>query len=212
MDEMKKQPEISPLIIENYFDGELKSDEIDAIREDLVRTPTYEALLELRQTVRVDSECALHDIDGCALLDAINRQIDEECKPARNPLSQSKRRTSKQFFQRWAPALIGAALFLLSIPGLAHWIAAGNRDTGAQTVVIVDGGKTQSPTQPAVVSYPRETVQTIPAGNQLTVDEMDAALRLLIKRIERLEDANRTRIESGNQPIDASPTFGENHL
>ena len=196
-----------PIDIEKYFDGELSSKEMEALHEELVHDPTYGALSELRDAVRVESRLALHDIDGCALLDAINRQIDAEAKPAEpNPLSQPKRRTSKQFFARWAPAFVGAALFLLSIPGLVHWIAgAGKAESQqsqpAQTVVIVDSNGTKHAAQTNVVKFRHDELPPVPASEQLTVEEMDTALRLLMKRIENLEEVNRNSIESGARPI-----------
>lgn len=207
MDEKKRQTNINSLMIQSYFDGELNSEEFEAIsHEDLVNSETYKALDELRRVVRTEAELALDDIDGYALLDAINRQIDEDLKPSLHEqptltvLSAPKRRTSKQFFQRWAPALIGAALFLLSIPGLIHWIAIGSaqNDTQSQpqTVVVIDSnGAVHSQ---GMVNYqnPSQNVLAVPSaqnGNnsQLTVEEMDFAIRHLIKRIETLENANQ---------------------
>ena len=67
----------NPLMIQSYFDNELTSEEFAAISHDeLIHTPTYQALAELRQVVRTECELALHDIDGYALLDAINARID----------------------------------------------------------------------------------------------------------------------------------------
>lgn len=220
MDEQKRQKNINPLMIQSYFDGELKSDELEALsHDDLVHSEMYGALDELRQVVRTESRLALEDIDGYALLDAINKQIDEETKPVLkpelSPLSQPKRRTSKQFFQRWAPALIGAALFLLSLPGLIHWIAVGasGNETPAQpaqTVVVIDGNGSQHPQN--MVNYQNVPVAA-PANqnNQLTVEEMDFAIRHLIKRIETLEN-NQNGTENGVQNLANVPLQDGNQL
>ncbi|MBQ9396341.1 MAG: hypothetical protein IJU23_12635 [Proteobacteria bacterium] len=202
---MENGKKISPQMIESYFDGELSSDEFEALsREDLIHCETYEALLELRNVVRMDSQLALDDVDAGSMLDAINARLDAaacpsvQAKPVEPPkeldmLSQPKRRTSKQFFARWAPALIGAALFLLSIPGLIHWIADGTVAREAQpqpqTVVVIDNnGAKHAPgyqnNLPDSIAVP--AVQ--PSNNQLTVEEMDFAIRHLIRRIETLEN------------------------
>ena len=226
MDENKRQTKsINPIMIQSYFDGELSSEDLEAIsHEDLIHNDSYAALAELRSVVRTESELALSDIDGYALLDAINRQIDAETKPSAqpelNPLSQPKRRTSKQFFQRWSPALIGAALFLLSLPGLIHWIAVGVSGTDtpqqpAQTVVVIDSNA-QHPQNmvnyqnPAQVQAVMPSVQ--PASNQLTVEEMDFAIRHLIKRIETLENANQNGVDSGSLVIGSVPDNADNNL
>ncbi|MBQ1924794.1 MAG: hypothetical protein II767_12920 [Proteobacteria bacterium] len=220
MSENKQQ--INPLMIQSYFDGELKSDELEAISHaDLVHSPEYEAMDELRRVVRMESRLALDDIDGCAMLDAINSRLDAECgrKAAEpEPLSQPKRRTSAQFFRRWSPALIGAALFLLSIPGLAHWIVVGvsgnsNEAQKVPAVVVIDSNTAHSQEmvgyKPADARYLNAAPQQKAPGavepeakdSQLTVEEMDVALRYLIQRIETLEEANRNDVETGKRAV-----------
>ena len=225
----KKHSNINSLMIQSYFDGELSSGELEAIsHEDLVNSDTYQALDELRRVVRVESSLALEDIDGYDLLDAINRQIDadkESVQPVNaainSSLSQPKRRTSKQFFQRWAPALIGAALFLLSIPGLIHWVvSSGSSDAKPQTVVVIDSNGNQH--SQGMVNYQApdnnqwyDPVQrgmngmqipaNSPSNNQLTVEEMDFAIRHLIRRIEMLEEANTHDIENGTRALGRVP-------
>lgn len=206
---MENRKKVSPQMIESYFDGELNSEEFEALsREDLLHCETYEALQELRSVVRMDSQLALADVDACSMLNVINARIDAVSRPSvqvqsaempkeSNALSQPKRRTSKQFFQRWAPALIGAALFLLSIPGLVHWIAVGTVGHEAQpqpqTVVVIDSNGNQH--APGTVNYQKKLPQDSmpipaaqPSNNQLTVEEMDFAIRHLIRRIETLEN------------------------
>ncbi|MBR4986586.1 MAG: hypothetical protein IKY83_12715 [Proteobacteria bacterium] len=233
MSENKKQ--INPLMIQSYFDGELKSDELEAISHDaLVHSQEYEAMDELRRVVRTESRLALEDIDGCALLDAINSRIDADCGRkvvAPDPLSLPKRRTSAQFFRRWAPALIGAALFLLSVPGLAHWIVvgvSGNSGDAPQVpaVVVIDSNAAHSQEMvsykkadaPGCMNgvYPQQNVDAVvnPAsrGEQLTVDEMDVALRHLIQRIETLEEVNRNSVETGKRAVFPSAGDSDNTL
>ena len=203
---MENGKKISPQMIESYFDGELSSDEFEALsQEDLLHCETYEALQELRSVVRMDSQLALDDVDAGSMLDAINARLDSitrpsvQEKPVEQPkeldvLSQPKRRTSKQFFARWAPALIGAALFLLSIPGLIHWIADGTvaREVQPQpqTVVVIDSnGSKHTPGNYQNNLQDSMTVPAVqPSSNQLTVEEMDFAIRHLIRRIETLEN------------------------
>ena len=202
---MENGKKISPQMIESYFDGELSSDEFEALsREDLIHCETYEALLELRNVVRMDSQLALDDVDAGSMLDAINARLDAAAHPsvqektveqpkALDVLSQPKRRTSKQFFARWAPALIGAALFLLSIPGLIHWIADGTvaREVQPQpqTVVVIDSnGAKHAPNYQNNLQDSMAVPAVQPSNNQLTVEEMDFAIRHLIRRIETLEN------------------------
>ncbi len=219
----EKEKKLDPFMIESFFDGELNSSDLDGIREeDIIESETYQALEELRNVVRTDTRMALNQVDGYALWDAINSRIEDK-KPEKpripeSDLSQPKRRTSKQFFQRWAPALIGAALFLLSIPGFVLWGVTMNRsDVQPQTVVVIDSNASHH--DPGVVNYQVPNQQNwnaqnnnaivVPSNNnpvksndsQLTVEEMDYAIRHLIQRIESLEDANRNDIESGKKPL-----------
>ncbi|MBQ9241807.1 MAG: hypothetical protein IJ165_01030 [Proteobacteria bacterium] len=232
----EKKQQINPLMMQSYFDGELKSDELEAISHDaLVHSQEYEAMDELRRVVRTESQLALDDFYGYALLDAINSRLDAECghkapAPVVDTVSLPKRRTSAQFFRRWAPALIGAALFLLSIPGLAHWIVVGvsgggsNDSQKVSAVVVIDGNSAHS--QEMVGYKPVESArydvvpQQKPLGgvlkpeaqkNQLTVEEMDVALRYLIQRIETLEEANRNSVETGKRAVFPTPE-GTNNL
>ncbi len=232
----------NPLMIQSYFDNELTSEEFAAISHDeLIHSPTYQALAELRQVVRTESELALDDIDGYALLDAINAQIDAEpmhsvqnLQPAAPSVASGfmpKRRTTAQVFRRWAPALVGAALFLLSIPGFVTMFTAKPMlDTQTPTVVVIDSnGKPQQ--AQTVVQYPQtaqhvwfdsnaaapqnpaQVPQNIP-DSQLTIEEMDFALRHLINRIENLENAHTNGIETGQKALFPNPlpqNIQENH-
>ncbi|MBO4351226.1 MAG: hypothetical protein J6A01_09820 [Proteobacteria bacterium] len=219
----EKEKKLDPFMIESFFDGELSSSELDGIREeDIIESETYRALEELRNVVRTDTRMALNQVDGYALWDAISSRIEEKmpAKPRmpESDLSQPKRRTSKQFFQRWAPALIGAGLFLLSIPGFVLWGITMNRsDVQPQTVVVIDSNAAHH--DQGVVNYqvpnqqnwnaPNNNAIVMPSNanpvtssdSQLTVEEMDFAIRHLIQRIESLEDANRSDIESGKKPL-----------
>ncbi len=219
----EKEKKLDPFMIESFFDGELSSSDLDGIRkEDIIESETYRALEELRNVVRMDTQMALNQVDGYALWDSISSRIDEKApakpKLLESDLSQPKRRTSKQFFQRWAPALIGAGLFLLSIPGFVLWGITMNRsDVQPQTVVVIDSNASHH--DQGVVNYqvpnqqnwnaPNNKAIVVPSNtntvksndSQLTVEEMDFAIRHLIQRIESLEDANRSDIENGKKPL-----------
>ena len=211
---------MNPMLIESYFDGELKSDEFEAIcHEDIVQTETWKALDELRQVVRTESELALDDIDGFSLLESIHKEMDEyesrqteDKLRAVSPVEKPVRRESGFRWKSWIPAMVAAALFLVSIPG---WVQMFRPDASIQTepsttVVYMDGNvhqKGQDVVCPAAQywhenqqiqglddNYPQNPVKS----EQLTVDEMDNAIRHLIRRIETLEDANKERLERGD--------------
>ncbi len=226
MNEQEESKAINPLMIQSYFDGELDSEELEALsKEEIEKTPTYEALSELRRVVRVDSDLAMSEIDGCALLDAINKEIDliDKGKTPSQPMSvfsQPKRRTSKQFFQRWAPAMIGAACLLLSIPGLVHWIVSGNQSTQTtqpQTVVVIDSNGSAHSQNLVTYQQPEgSSIQQAGVGNnnsnQLTVEEMDFAIRHLMKRIETLEEANTRSSDIESHKLFNIPETDDNQL
>lgn len=221
--------ELNPLMIQSYFDNELTSDEFAAIsHDDLMRSPTYQALAELRQAVRLESQLALDDIDGYALLDAINARLDVEVPPSVSkpamPVELSfapKRRTTAQVFRRWAPALVGAALFILSIPGLVTMFTNHSMpEPQTPTVVVIDSNR-NAPTAQAVVQNPQDSQHVWNAANQndpltihpnpnpsksqLTIEEMDYALRHLINRIETLENAHINGLETGKKALFPTP-------
>ena len=217
----EKEKKLDSLMIESFFDGELSPDELKDFNEkDLVQSETYKALEELRNVVRTDTRMAINNVDGYALWDAISSQIEEKSPSKMQPpevdFSQPKRRTSKQFFRRWAPVFIGAALFLLSIPGFILWgmTINHNNDVQPQTVVVIDSNGNHH--DQSVVNYQvpkqhdwKDDALGIPTSgkpastndSQLTVEEMDFAIRHLIKRIESLEDSNRNDIETGKKPL-----------
>ena len=192
---------VSPMLIESYFDGAVKSEELEAVcGEEIVETETWKALDELRNVVRTESELALDDIDGFDMLEAIHSKMDE------NPISRSKPRPMFGGKARWLPVVAAAALFLLSIPG---WVALFSEpDAPAQTmpaVVYVDSGQNNQNMRevvcpPAPQQWEDNATQNSPISKeeQLTVEEMDFAIRHLIKRIEDLEDANRQGLENGD--------------
>lgn len=215
-------PAINPLMVQSYFDGELRSDELEALPHDaLSETETWQALDELRRVVRTDYELACEPIDGYAMLDEILKKIDAE--PKSEPLCAPQRRPLRARLIRWIPAMAGAALFLLSIPGLAGYFVNGNgnrHDTEPKTVVYINDSAAQAQfasqsetkarrawlddgaAQPHTVALPR------PADNQLTIQELDFALRKLVERIETLEEANRKNIETGRTALDTGDAEG----
>ena len=216
---------IDPGMIEAYFDGELKADELGTLtRNEIMADPVYEALDELRHVVRTDSRLALNDVDGMSLLDAINGEIDayeREKKPVMHisePVAAAPKRSARGRIWRWVPAIAAAALFCLSIPG---WVSIFTPNAEPQmqspTVVYVGANHTQQgvavcpgdtnlyqePQHIEDRALPQPPVRTsTPVKEQLTVEEMDYAIRHLIKRMESLEEANRLGIESGKIPFE----------
>ena len=214
---------MNPMLIESYFDGELKSDEFDAIcHEDIVQTETWKALDELRQVVRTESELALDDVDGFSLLEAIHKDIDayefsknEDKLRSVSPVVKPMRQDSGFRWKSWIPAIAAAALFLASIPGLVQmfWMDAPVKQEPSTTVVYMDSNNPQK-SQDVVCPAPQYWHENQPLmdmdvpsnvypqkkdkADQLTVDEMDNAIRHLIRRIETLEEANQERIERGD--------------
>lgn len=140
-------PESNPLLIQSYFDGELGGDELEALSlEAITSHPVLEALKELRDIVRYDSQQALEDIDDTALLNAIHRQIASEKQLIHVPKAQaspsslsSRARLTKG--RHWAPVFIGIALLLLSIPGLVMLFVHPemNKSDKNHDIVCVDG-------------------------------------------------------------------------
>ena len=228
---------MNPMLIESYFDGELKSDEFDTIQhEDIVRTETWQALEQLRHVVKMESELALDDIDGLSLLDAIHDDIDayehkksEDHANTVSPVATPSRNSAPRRWTHWIPAMVGAALFLASIPGLVGLFNSTSVPTPEQqqqpstTVVYVDGNgyqKSQDVVCPSVQQpmwYDNQDLQAngeVPSvakrpenkrGDQLTVEEMDNAIRLLIRRIESLEEVNRQGVEKGDISLQGNP-------
>ena len=226
---------MNPMLIESYFDGEVKSEEFETIHhEDIVKSETWQALDELRRVVRMESELALDDIDGFSLLDAIHDDIDqydkhqsEEHSKTVAPVVQTSREHHTRRWTHWIPAMVGAALFLISIPGLVGIFTSGTNSSPDQqpstTVVYVDGNgyqKSQDVVCPAAQQpmwYENGDLQAgdipsvakrqedLPKGDQLTVEEMDNAIRLLIRRIESLEEVNRQGVEKGDISIQDNP-------
>lgn len=231
-------PELNPILIQSYFDGELESDELEALSLEAIKShPMLEALAELREVVRYDSQRALEDINEMALLNAIHRQIASEKQVISIPkATQAKSAFSARFgarvkqSARWAPAFVGAALLLLSIPGLMMLFAGGdsNKPQEQPTVVCVDADhndqsapfmasqtdshpqnneKVQAPTA-IQVAAPSLQIKSRD-DQQLTVQEMDFAIRHLIDRIESLEDANRNPYDSTDLGL-TKPAFDLN--
>lgn len=219
------EPEFNPILIQSYFDGELKSDELEALSlEAITSHPMLEVLAELREVVRYDSQQALDDIDDMALFNAIHRQIASEKQVTEVPKAcASKSPLSSRFgvrlkqSARWIPAFVGAALLLLSIPGLV--MLFGNDklspNDGSSDIVSIDihGQGVRHETQNDRSQVP-ETLQVaapllqikIHDDQQLTVHEMDFAIRHLIDRIEILEDAKRNAYDNGDFGL-ARPTI-----
>lgn len=227
-----QQKAINPLMIQSYFDGESRSDEFSAISgEDLTKTPTWQALNELRQAVRLDAESVIDSIDSYALLSSIQERIERESAKAPAVMHASRRSceqkpSARGNFMRWLPTLIGAALFLCSLPGIIQ-IAAQDGDSSRLTDArIAESAQVpQCPSQQSAIAgnadsgddalrapNNQDTVQYARHGDmrlqrnaqsnqQLTVEELDFALRRLVDRIENLERANQKNIESGKSAI-----------
>ncbi len=219
---------IDPGMIEAYFDGELKADELGTLsRNEIMADPIYESLDELRRVVRTDSKLALNDIDGMSLLDAINGEIDAYEKTKKSspsavvaPTPVVPKQTVRHRALRWVPAIVAAALFILSIPGWVSMLSSSPDPQMQQPTVVYVGanhaqqGVSVCPAErnnyeempridEAEMPLPPARTST-PVKEQLTVEEMDYAIRHLIKRIESLEEANRLGIESGQIPFDSN--------
>lgn len=218
---------IQPQDIEKIFDGVSVS---ERILSEARQTPEWLALEELRRVVRYDAASAIHGVDGVALFDAITRQIDSqssrhEVPSAPSVLSASVAspvRTSRRpWIVRWLPALVGAALFVLSLPGLVQliWGSGSAPVQQPQTVVYInDSGaagyaKTQAAPdwyrkgEPQPVAVRRNTPDT-----QLTIEELDFALKRLVERIEGLEAANRHNLETGRSSLDTDSDIPPNKM
>lgn len=228
-DDQKKA--INPLMIQSYFDGETRSDEFSAVSgEDLAQTPTWQALNELRQAVRLDAESVIDSIDSYALLSSIQDRIERESAKAPAAMHASRRSceqkpSARGSFMRWPPTLIGAGLFLCSLPGIIQIAARNGGDRLTDTPVAESAQIAQCPSQQAAnrddadpdgdalrapnsqnaVQYARHgdarLQRNAPGNQQLTVEELDFALRRLVDRIENLERANQKNIESGKSAI-----------
>ena len=92
-----QKKEVNPLMIQSYFDGETPSDELDAIsHESLSETPTWQALNELRQAVRLDAESFIDSVDSYALLSSIE-DLYTPVAPRQHHKRQSAFRSSTGF-------------------------------------------------------------------------------------------------------------------
>ncbi len=241
--------DLDPMLIQSWFDGELDETDLEEINtNDVMSHPMYGALSELRDVVRTDVESAFDDVNEDAMWAAISRGIaDIDVKtglskeettlasaaphtskslsipsistPSRSVAAPSSR---KNTILRWLPSIIGAALFLVSIPGLYTMLAPKASEPAQQptTVVYVEAAaatpmapnsvtyaahKTDSWQSPGdeqtSISKSRIIVPTQTRENQLTVEEMDTAIKLLMNRLETLEEENRQRIERGDAPL-----------
>lgn len=222
-----QKKEVNPLMIQSYFDGETPSDELDAIsHESLSETPTWQALNELRHAVRLDAESFIDSVDSYALLSSIEDRIEREREKSPAPLHASRtapaQQTTKRFsLKHWIPTFIGVAALLCSIPGLVQLI--DDDDAPPPTVVYVaDSGtpKVQCPapqappqgihaddlsSDDATVQFARRSHLKFDTNanpsQQLTIEELDFALRRLVDRIETLEKANQNNIETGKSAL-----------
>lgn len=200
----------NPLLIQSYFDGEVTSDAFGGMPDEMIRqTQEYQALDELRRVVRLDMETELDRIDSYALLDAINQAIDADETSQTHPASHSPLRPSRRtsstaasHIVRWLPTFIGAALFLLSIPGFVLWFQADDTNAQPQTVVYINDPaavqKTQQPKSQLWMDHAQEAhVVGVPTTSkeQLTIEELDFALRKLADRLESLEKASGHPVE-----------------
>ena len=244
--------DLDPILIQSWFDGELTPEDLEDITEDdIANHPMVSALAELRDVVCTDVANAFDDVDEDAMWAAISKNIaninvktglryDEETpqttqiKPlSQNQLSAPSRhahtastRKSTHAALRWLPAILGAALFCLSLPGL-YTMFSNNDDEPAAiqspstTVVYVGTGavdqntqnalnyaahtpeawKNRQQDQNALLPKSRFGVTTQSPEDQLTVEEMDTAIRLLMNRLETLEYENLQRIERGDTAI-----------
>ncbi|MBQ1926639.1 MAG: hypothetical protein II180_11050 [Proteobacteria bacterium] len=238
--------DLDPMLIQSWYDGELDEGELEEITvNDIAEHPMVDALEEIGALVRNDVENAFSDLDEDAMWSAISRQInannvvaepkaaadkvpvthssrvasDAVAQPARSDLAASGCHASKKSrFVRWIPTLIGAALFLFSLPGLITMIQQSDNDKvsaasqPAQTVVVVDA-KSVDPATQSAINYaaqnawnpaPQDSSALIPRArinnseDQLTVEEMDKALKLVLQRLEYLEQQNQQRLERGD--------------
>lgn len=212
--------EVNPWMIQSYFDGESKSDEFETLSRDaLMETPTWKALSELRSIVRMDSEEVVDSIDSYALLASIQERIERESEQSPHFVRTPRKSSVRSAFVRWMPAIVGAALFFLSIPGLVGLLQKDDEPLKPSTVVyITDSGKNapypsvgassgmREEAESQAVVLPRNALGSSAAfkaqgTQQLTVEELDFALRKLVDRIEMLEKANQKNIETGKASL-----------
>lgn len=210
---------MTPIQAEAYFDNALTQEDLANYsrdeRDQIERGPLFAALGEMRDTMRTDIKYAIGDIDGVELLDAIHKTIDrpseayhQEGGQWQDTAQRPARRTSP--IVRWIPAMVAAALFVLSLPGLisllSHDLDPHQDLPPAQTIVYMN-----DPASAHVASCPQSVTDHIdptsltPTDDQLTVREMDHAIHLLIRRIESLEEVNRVRVERGELPVSPKP-------
>lgn len=225
-----KNNEVNPLMIQSYFDGETQSDEFSALeRSSLSQTPTWQALNELRQVVRLDSESFIDSIDSYDLLSSIQDRIERESEKTPVVLHSSRTALSRQAsgkfsVTRWIPTFIGVAALLCSIPGLVQLFSQDRAALHPSIVYVADSDaqKAQCPVQQAAQQgrpldnhaideasiqfarqpYLKRNANANPS-QQLTIEELDFALRRLVERIETLEKANQNDIETGKSALNA---------
>lgn len=241
--------DLDPMLIQSWYDGELDEDELEDISvNDIASHPMVEALDELGSLVREDVKSAFENFDEAALWAAISHDINAKQKntehqaacdkvsishpshvereayaqPSRSSATASSHVSpTRSRMIRWLPTLIGAALFLFSLPGLITMIQRSDNSQVSsasqqpQTVVVVDTKSVDSATQNALNYAAQKAWQPssqdqaplIPrarinnSDDQLTVEEMDKALKLILQRLESLEQQNQQRIERGEMPI-----------
>ena len=238
--------DLDPMLIQSWYDGELDEGELEDITvNDIAGHPMVDALQEIGALVRSDVGDAFSDFDEDAMWSAISRQInasnlvaepkavadkvpvthtsrvasDSIAQPSRSDVTAAGCHASKKSrVVRWIPTMIGAALFLFSLPGLITMIQQSDNEKvsaaskPAQTVVVVDA-KAVDPATQNVINYatqnawntasydssaliPRARINT--SEDQLTVEEMDKALKLVLQRLEYLEQQNQQRLERGD--------------
>ncbi len=230
---------IDPLLIQSWFDNELDVSDMDSeLLDEISRHPMVDALHEMRALVRAENEDALKDLDSASMWAAISDAIDDqnsvahrpsvECcavvRPSHSSISTNvpvaaPRPSVKARVLHWMPAIVGAALFLIGLPGLVTMIQQSDNETAVanakQTVVYVNPGAVDPAgvAQPNInlaahAIQPENTIQrsriAMPDdadNSRLTVDEMDTAIRVLMQRLETLEKQNQERIEQGQAPI-----------
>jgi|GEM_PF-2832884 len=217
-----------PFLIQSFFDAEALPDDLSESQlEAIYQHSLLGTFGELRQVVRDDTQTMLDSVDGDAMWQAIQKEI----VLPKQAMVLPARRSRLQRVARFAPLLVGAAMMLASLPGLIQLLTSGEgeADAPAHTVVYVDASDAASLPQgsisytashapviwyngredrPAALSddpsHRMVNLRRQAAGDreQLTVEEMDRALRHLIQRIETLEDLNHGHIEHGSPLFD----------
>lgn len=241
--------DLDPMLIQSWYDGELDKSALEnTVADEIAGHPMVAALEELGALVRADVGAAFSDFDEDGMWSAIRQEIQSgevghdakaACEiagvrhPSRVPSDDVAWRQPSQAcvsrqgsslrarIVRWIPTLVGAALFLFSLPGLITMIQLSDNDKvsaaaqSAQTVVVVEANAVDPATQSAI-NYAaqkawkpsvREETALIPharintSEDQLTVEEMDKALKLVLQRLESLEQQNQERLERGEMAL-----------